>query len=279
MRINRLSLLNSLFSVINENNQGDSYFVLAHYFLEHYRGLDTLNIYDVADECFVSRASVRRFCQSIGYDNFKDLKSDTYSFDEEFKDDVNHFYRPDYREHLTESIQSMLEELNRRMDNEGVDRFVERMHNSRNIVFITSNTTTARIRDFQQAMIICNKVVRLVSEMYTDNELLESLDERDCLITVSSSGRLAYAAKDIVKNSKAYKFLITVNRDQSFLENYDRVFHLSANDLSMEKSVYGKYGIDYMFDVVYSTYIQKYDSEIQRLKGERECFPFENKEK
>jgi len=90
---------------------------------------------------------------------------------------------------------------------------------------------------------------------------------------------LSYAAKDIVKNSKAYKFLITLNRDKTFLEYYDRVFHLSVNDLSMEKSVYGKYGIDYMFDVVYSTYIQKYDSEIQRLKGERECFPFENKEK
>ena len=279
MRINRLSLLNSLFSVINENNQGDSYFVLAHYFLSHYRDLDNLNIYEVADECFVSRASVRRFCQYIGYDNFKDLKSDTYSFEEEFKDDVNYFHRLDFREYLTASIHSMLEELNNRMDNEGVDRFVERLHNSRNIVFITSNTTTARIRDFQHEMIICNKVVRLVSDMYTDNELLESLDEKDSLITVSSSGRLAYAAKDIIKNSKAYKFLVTVNRDTTFQEYYDRVFHLSADDLSMEKSVYGKYGIDYMFDVVYSTYIQKYDSEIQRLKGKRKCLPFDEKEK
>lgn len=278
MRINRLSLLNSLFDVINENSQDDSYFVLAHYFLKHYKNIEKLNIYDVTDECYVSRASVRRFCQAIGYDNFKDMKTDGYTFDEEFKDDVNHFYRPDYREHLTESIHLMLEELNARMNNGGVDKFVEKLHESRNIVFITSNVTTARIRDFQHEMILCNKVVRLVSDMYTDNELLGSLDDRDSLITVSSSGRLAYAAKEIVKNSKAYKILITVNRDKSFEEYYDKVYHLSAKDLSMEKTVYGKYGIDYMFDIVYSNYLQKYDFEVQRLIGKREHFPFDNKE-
>lgn len=52
MKINRLSLLNSLFNVLNENNQGDPYFILAEYFLEHYHELSRLNIYDVARRLF-----------------------------------------------------------------------------------------------------------------------------------------------------------------------------------------------------------------------------------
>lgn len=265
MRINRLSLLNSLFTVINENNQDDSYFVLAHYFLEHYHELSSLNIYDVSDECFVSRASVRRFCQSIGYDNFKDLKTDTYEFKEEFNCYLDHFYRRDYRSYLTSAIHEMIEELNERMNTKEVERIVDRLHDSRHLVFITSNTTTARIRDFQHSMIVCGKIIRIVSDMYTDNELIQCLDERDSLFTISASGRLANAARDIVKNSRAYRCLVTTNRDESLKDYYDRVFHLSARDYSTEKSIYGKYGLDYMFDVIYSAYIHKYSNEIRKM--------------
>lgn len=79
MKINRLSLLNSLFNVLNENNQGDPYLILAEYFLEHYHELSRLNIYDVAADCFVSRSSIRRFCQAIGYENSSRLKMNSPS--------------------------------------------------------------------------------------------------------------------------------------------------------------------------------------------------------
>ena len=79
MKINRLSLLNSLFNVLNENNQGDPYFILAEYFLEHYHELSRLNIYDVAADCFVSRSSIRRFCQAMGMRTSSRLKMNSPS--------------------------------------------------------------------------------------------------------------------------------------------------------------------------------------------------------
>lgn len=266
MRINRLSLLNSLFAVINENNQDDSYFILAHYFLEHYSELGNLNIYEVAEECFVSRASVRRFCQSIGYDNFKDLKTEVKEYSDEFIFHIEHSNRNDYRSYLTSEINAMIKELDERMNTQEVDRIVDCIHDSRYVVFLTSDTSTARVKEFQQSMILCGKIVRIISDMYTDNDLFNCLNEKDYLITISATGRFASAAEEIVKSSKAYRVLITVNRDEKFKGYYDRIYHLSAKDRSNEKTVYGKYGVDYMFDIIYSRYIQKYMDEVKKSK-------------
>lgn len=98
MKINRLSLLNSLFNVLNENNQGDPYFILAEYFLEHYHELSRLNIYDVAADCFVSRSSIRRFCQAIGYENFVAFKDEFAQYDDQRASFQKHAGRENYRE-------------------------------------------------------------------------------------------------------------------------------------------------------------------------------------
>ncbi|ETA80406.1 MurR/RpiR family transcriptional regulator [Youngiibacter fragilis] len=258
MRINRLSLLNSLFSVINENNQDDSYFVLAHYFLVHYHELSDLNIYDVADDCFVSRSSVRRFCQSIGYDNFKDLKTEFNEYDDQLNYYMQFADREDFRQCLTNEIDEMIGELDRRMNTEEVGKIAERLHDSRYVVFLTSDASTSRIKEFQQSMILSNRIVRIISEAYTDNTLLSMLNEKDYLITISASGKFADASEEIVKRCCAYKSLVTLNRDPKYNDWYDKVYHLSAKDRSKGKSVYGRYGIDYMFDVVFSHYIRKY---------------------
>jgi len=258
MRINRMSLLNSLFSVINENNEEDSHYVLAHYFLEHYHKLSELNIYDVAADCFVSRSSVRRFCQSIGYENFLDLKTEFREYDDQYAFYMYHANRKNYREQLTNEINSMIIELDQRMNTEETDKIAERIHKSRYVVFLTSDTSTSIIREFQQSMIFHGKIIHLISNTYTDNTLITKLNKRDYIMTLSTTGIFADASRELITQCNAYKALITVNRDSRFLNWYDKVYHLSVNDLSDGKSVYGKYGINYMFDVIYSVYVQKY---------------------
>lgn len=72
--IRHFNLMSSLLSVLNTTEYDATNSVLARYFLEHFDQLDQLNVYDVADACYTSRSGIRRFCQSIGLDNFSDLK-------------------------------------------------------------------------------------------------------------------------------------------------------------------------------------------------------------
>ena len=111
MKNTAFSLMTALLAVMNESEPKDPYYVLAQYFLYHFDQLRDLNIYDVADACYVSRSGIRRFCQSIGFDNFSDLKAEA----DEWKRQCNYFIgysvRPDYKEHLSGSIGEMMEEI------------------------------------------------------------------------------------------------------------------------------------------------------------------------
>ena len=87
MKNTAFSLMTALLAVMNESEPKDPYYVLAQYFLYHFDQLRDLNIYDVADACYVSRSGIRRFCQSIGFDNFSDLKAEA----DEWKRQCNYF--------------------------------------------------------------------------------------------------------------------------------------------------------------------------------------------
>ncbi len=269
MKINRLSLLNSLFSIINENYEEDSNYKLAYYFLEHYHELSKLNIYDVAAECFVSRSSVRRFCQAIGYENFLDLKIVFKEYDDQYSYYMLHANRDLYRERLTEEINSMIEELDRRMNTQEIEIIVDRIFNSRYVVFLTSETSTSYVKDFQRAMILHDKLIHIISEAYTDNTLIKRLDKRDYLITISATGTFAKASKNYIANCEAYKALFTYNREEEIKQPYDKVYHLSSIDRTYEgRSVYGTYGLNYVLDILYSAYIRKYGNIHSIKKGE-----------
>lgn len=260
MRINRLSLLHSLFSVLNDYPPEDSNAVLALYFLEHYRNLADLNIFDVAADCFVSRSSVRRFCQSIGYENFIDLKTEFSKYDDMMAHFMQHVQQDNYRDSLTKEINAMIAELDHRMNNVETEKIADRIFNSRYVVFLTADTSTSVIKAFQQAMVLHGKIIHLVSDSYTENTLLTKLDQRDYLIVLSATGVFAKACEEYIKPVKAYKALVTVNREPCFKAQYDRVYHLSAQDRSQDGNlVYGTYGMTYMFDIVYATYVNKYN--------------------
>ncbi|MEN2768166.1 MurR/RpiR family transcriptional regulator [Ornithinibacillus xuwenensis] len=169
MKANRISLLHSLFSVINENDENDTNYVLAHYFLNHYHELSHLNIYEVSEACFVSRSSVRRFCKSIGYENFLDLKHEFSSYDDRYESYMRYAKRDNYRETLTKEINEMIIELDKRMDTREVYEIAKRIRDSRQTVFLTSGTTAGFVRDFQESMVFNKKVISLVSELYSDN--------------------------------------------------------------------------------------------------------------
>lgn len=123
--------MTALLAVMNESEPKDPYYVLAQYFLYHFDQLRDLNIYDVADACYVSRSGIRRFCQSIGFDNFSDLKAEA----DEWKRQCNYFIgysvRPDYKEHLSGSIGEMMEEINRIATPAVLDKLAESIHASR----------------------------------------------------------------------------------------------------------------------------------------------------
>ena len=60
-RINKWGLLNSLIEIVNNESSDDPHAILAQYFLKNFDRIGRLNVYDLAEESYTSRASIRRF--------------------------------------------------------------------------------------------------------------------------------------------------------------------------------------------------------------------------
>ena len=138
-------------------------------------------------------------------------------------------------------------------------RLAERIHDAREVVFLTSSVGATSVAQFQHSMIFQNKVIRMVSDMYENIDFVKHLQKEDLLLVISGSGLFAAASRDYLRDNPAYKILFTLNRSHDFDDVYDTIYHLSAADRSQEaKSVYYTYGTIYVLDVLYSVYVKKY---------------------
>lgn len=259
MRINRLSLLNSLCNILNENEVGNPSVILAEYFLKNYHYLSELNIYQVADDCFVSRSSIRRFCKSIGYNNFAEFKNEIREYDDQYSNLTAHFRQQDFREILTNNVLEAIHEMSRSISREQIHLIARRIHKSRNTLILTSNYAVSAINTFQYGMVLQGKVIRLVSELYETNNLLKEVTADDYVIVISGHGILAGVIEEFLKTTTAYTELFTVNRSRSFDLLYDSICWLSEEDGSHEsRSIYMVYGMQYLLDLVYAKYVREY---------------------
>ena len=258
MKNTAFSLMTALLAVMNESEPKEPYYVLAQYFLYHFDQLRDLNIYDVADACFVSRSGIRRFCQSSGFDNFSDLKSEADEWQRQFNYFIGYSVRPNYKEYLSQSIVEMMQEINSHATPAVMDKLAESIHASRHVVLFTSDFSGMAARSFQQSLVVMGKLVQIVSDAHYMLDYLQEMTKDDLLITVSATGNFATLMEPVVQKVKAYKVLITVNRDKRFWTDYDQVIYLSAKDKANLRTVYSQYGMTYFFDILYSHYVQRY---------------------
>lgn len=264
--IYKLTLINNLLKIINETEQDNPNYVLAKYFLEHYLELRDANIYTVADDCYVSRSSVRRFCISLGYDNFKSLKDEFKEFSHEYNYFMElqqgHVSVEAYAAWTEEILKKVPQEVENNVGPKYYDKLVERIYKSPTTVLLSSYSSNMVLLEFQRPLVLSGKIINVMSNNNVDEDFLMSLNENDCLIVVSTSGQFANEITELIDNIDSYKALITTSKKVKFIEEYDNVYYLSDQDHSNEKSIQGKYGLIYLFDMLYHTYYSKYGTKL-----------------
>lgn len=260
--INRWGLMNSLISIINETSDNDTNVMLAKYLLENYNRVHELNVYDIAEECFVSRATVRRLAQSLGYDNFKDLKK---QFDDFYRNySLFYFGIPatSGEQSVAKQLYEMALECDRHLTPDFLERVVTKIHQSKQVVFLTSDIYYDQCSDFQKAMILSGKIVRIISNKFEDNTVLENLKQDDMLVVVSVAGFFASVSFDMVNSLVSHKVLITTIHKDLYERTYDEVWYLSSSDQNQSRSIYTIYAVKYYLESIYATYIKKYGNSL-----------------
>lgn len=260
MKINNLGLLNSLSSIINLGKSDNIEYVLAEYILKNLYRISSVSILEITEECFTSRSAIRRFCEQLGYDNFSELKNSVTKlvFPSNLRyRDIKEY--SSYQSHIKSLIDDMIIDIDEQFNFEKIKFLCQEIHKDVNIVFLCANNTSGAIIKFQQELMFASKIIHVISTSFTKNEVLKVLNDNDIIITVSASGKFAEVSLEFIKSLTGHKFLITGNQDQSFKNIYENIFYISKNSISIDYlSIYGKYGITYILDLLSNQYIYLY---------------------
>lgn len=254
--LNRYGVLNSLISILNEGEEDSSDAVIAKYLLQNFNYLQNLNIYDMADECFVSRATIRRFAQRLGFDNFKILKNQFESFHDTYS-----FYRAGIYDNtenntISEQILKMVNECDSFFTDEKIAGIVNDIKKANTIVFLTSDIYSRQSSEFQKAMILNDKMVRIISKKYENSELLHSLKSTDLLLVISVSGFFVNVILPYIKDNQAKTILLTTVHDLKYYDYFDEVWYLSKSAKTNNRSVYTVFATQYCLEKIFDAYMK-----------------------
>ena len=255
MENRRLSLLYNLQNFYNTSSAGSVDYQLSAYLIDNYKEIARLNIFDVSEANNVSRASVRRFCHNLGYQNFKDLKEHFAEFNEGFDLYVDFYSQEHFLHELRKQIELMFKELEERLSNRELKQIVESIYRSDEVVIIASSTIANSIRVFQQTMAIFGKRISIVVSRERLDDLKNYLTNNSLILFFSISGTLAESFIDRLLNKDFNILLFTNSRNPIFNQHFQRIYHLtSMENQSNRDIIYYTYGITYVLDSIVHQY-------------------------
>ncbi|WP_203351229.1 MurR/RpiR family transcriptional regulator [Streptococcus uberis] len=257
MENRRLSLLYTLQNLYNSAHPGSIEYLLSSYLIDNYHEIDKLNIYDLAEENNVSRATVRRFCKNLGYENFKELKSHFNEFDEGLNIYKEFYNSEHFLEILQTQIKKMFSELEDRLNSRELLNIVRKIKDSDEVIIIASSTIANSVRVFQQTMALLGKRITIIVSKQQIIELEKNISSDSLILIFSISGVLAETFQDCLKNYHSDSYLFTNNRNPLFNQNFTRVYHLtSMENKNKNEIIYYTYGITYILDSIINRYCQ-----------------------
>ncbi len=255
-----LSLVSELCYILNHDAPTSPDTVLARYFLENFKDLGNLNVYDVSDKCLVSRSSIHRFCRRIGYQNFKEMKTDFQRETKHYDYFMSLAGRDDFVSYMKLEMLKMLVDLSEQITPGILEEIAVRIHDAKEVVLISSYSGSMYLFKFQRPLILSGKIIRIMNDQLDEEQygFLKKLKKDSFVMVFSAMGN--YAATNIrqMEQLQVYKALVTASYREDIKTPYDKVYYLSKDDYTNLKSVYTEYGLNFFFDMLYSTYLRKY---------------------
>lgn len=258
-------LLSALFSIVNdERTANETNRMIADYLLRNLNNLEQLTIYDVAEECYVSRSSIHRFLKLIGIDQFSRLGTFVSDSKLHYQAYLDYANRDNFANYVKSSMNSMMDDIIQISDSDAVLELVRMIHNYDRVCLLIAETSSSPARHFQEELVTIGKFIYVYTDATLTEDSLVKLTEKDLLITCSVTGNYAFAVTNDLDKISATKILITINHSDEFIKHYDKIIYMGKqvyirnHIYNGNRNVYTKYGLLFFFDIIYHHYIKLY---------------------
>lgn len=257
------SLSHKLLSYISTTLVHDSNYDIALILIKNYGRLKNLSIAEVADLCFVSQASISRFCRFLGFDNFKEFKK-VLEQDFSIADDYSRqFYAmlcsdekmaiAAYRDELIANIYSTISPENMEI----VPDIIRDIHDSNHVAYFSHHFLWDIGRFFQSKMMLMGKYVEQFMAYDAQLKCAQQLNSNSLAIicTVGGTYMSRYAKIwNTIRDSECRILVITQNLSNAELNSARYVLRCGTSN----RDDVGKYSAMMTIDYLVMSYMRKY---------------------
>lgn len=259
-------LIISLQQIINNSHmQSDIDYKISEYLLKNLKNKD-LTITEISNHCHVSKASVTRFAQNIGYDGFNGLKSDLeiVSFErDELKLDFKATSSQNNEHKLTHELKEEfkqvaldLNKFNEEIDFKLIHKLCELIDDSNDVYIISTLIPEKLSQALQFTLLNSGKMAYSFPSIRQQNQIPEKITKKDLALFVSLEGSHV-AKREItlpITNSGATTVLLTQNPEMKLNSFFDHI--ISLGDHNIERS--GKYKLLLFIEYFSHFYMKNY---------------------
>lgn len=257
-------LLGRLIIYVNTCLKRDVNYTIARYIIENYVDCEKITLKQVCEECYISRASVIRFCELFGFSSWVSFHQFLTRMkrvkDNQMKNRLSKLELEDlYQQikYITNSTADFIKSIKR-----DVQIVVKAIHDSKRIYLFGAVYPLSIATSFQTDMTATGKVV--YSDLQRDHYLVELMKEGDLAIIITVTGRYITEGKkkfNSICHSPAKLMLISSSNQYAGLPSINYYIHMKTQNQSMIKI--HDYFLMMFLDIVYVTYYRQYIGEIE----------------
>lgn len=254
-------VLHKLMLFINGTQEGSTNRNLAIELVKNIDKLQKLNIYEIADLCFVSTSTLSRFCRILGYKNFnafKEALESSYGFEIDYdrnylhaKDDLNSGLS-----YMKQLYTTCIEDMNQHMQKNQLIALAEMIHDHENIHVFGNIGYQFITMYLQERLGLFKKIIHVYPDVLSQRKEAEHLNEGDLAVVISPRGNSTIQSSIVppLYKNKVTTVLITQNEHSPYRDRYDLFLFIGGSSENNQGMISFMYYVDQLILVYYSLY-------------------------
>lgn len=220
---------------LDNSDESDTYYNIAWYMVHNLEKIATVGISDLAKACFVSPATISRYCRALGYDNFPHLKQDC-TYIKEIKLQSAALTKIPVTamkekpliasNEYIKQINTAMSEMTDHLDYKAIDRVLNLIYSSNKTAFFGSQFSHSAALHLQADLLMLDKFTLAPIDYEKQMDISKQLDSDSVAIIFSINGNFFKSATKMlyyVKKSNCKVVLVTQNPPDGYEDFVDEL--------------------------------------------------------
>lgn len=266
MEANEFTLMQKLIDCTSTNRSDNIFGDIAYYLLLHFNTIKDLTSADLANACFTSSSTIRRFCNNLGYHSFTHLKiAKAGNPEDQMQISIQNAQEGRFTaKYMQTHINSLLYDIARSADSEQLSSLLRIAMDKQNLLLLAIRPYALWLKEFQSQMLFIGKPTYIIDDLENYDKLFKRIVKNYSCIVVSPTGGIAGTIASRIRELDCKKILIICNKYCTkeilgdSIYNYDHILQLHINTTDINYlELFGKYGIAYLFDLFYGNIVKQ----------------------